>query len=72
MEFLETLFSLHARLGIPLDSGTAAKYEYAKKLYDELAPERAELAHLGNKQRGPTPYDRQADVRETVYRAKIA
>jgi len=50
MEFLETLFSLHARLGIPLDSGVAVKYEYAKKLYDELAPERAELASLSNKQ----------------------
>jgi len=50
MEFLETLFALHARLGIPLDSGIAAKYEYDKKLYDELASERAKLARLGNKQ----------------------
>ena len=47
MEFLKTLYALQTRLGIQLDSGIEAKYEYAKNLYDELAPERAELARLG-------------------------
>jgi len=50
MEFLETLFILHARLGIPLNSGVTRNYEYAKRLYDELPPEHAELARLSNKQ----------------------